>query len=230
MPDESVRKQESKICQECDKEFFRKEGDSRWRLRLYCCKGCQTRAARGRFVATASGRVRLTEYQMKYLYSEKGRAKRVEYLASEAGKAMQAKSEARYRASEKGKAKKADYLARYWASDKGRAKHAAHQAKYQASGKGKLCFQQWQGDPNGFIEYHKNRYRMLYVEKLPCVRCGETNVLKLQTDHVLARGLGGTHERTNLQVLCKVCHRLKTTSDLREIRSAHNYVSLEITQ
>jgi len=38
-----------------------------------------------------------------------------------------------------------------------------------------------------------------------------------QIDHILAIGLGGTHHRKNLQVLCFECHKAKTKVDRREM-------------
>lgn len=36
-----------------------------------------------------------------------------------------------------------------------------------------------------------------------------------ETDHVLPRKFGGTHERRNLQGLCKSCHSMKTSREKR---------------
>jgi 5-methylcytosine-specific restriction endonuclease McrA len=65
--------------------------------------------------------------------------------------------------------------------------------------------------------YLRNRYKLLYVRKLPCAKCGSRD--HLAVDHILARGLGGTHDMENLQVLCRKCHRTKTNEDMKRIRA-----------
>lgn len=46
-----------------------------------------------------------------------------------------------------------------------------------------------------------------------CVRCGATEALTL--DHIIPRVYGGTNERSNFQLLCLPCHRLKSRGEVR---------------
>lgn len=46
-----------------------------------------------------------------------------------------------------------------------------------------------------------------------CLACGATKML--QVDHIEAAYKGGEHEPHNLQLLCKICNRLKNTSTMR---------------
>jgi 5-methylcytosine-specific restriction endonuclease McrA len=48
-----------------------------------------------------------------------------------------------------------------------------------------------------------------------CVMCSATD--QLDADHIVAVALGGTDELSNLQTLCKRCHRKKTNEDLQQI-------------
>ena len=43
-----------------------------------------------------------------------------------------------------------------------------------------------------------------------------------QVDHIVALGLGGTHDLVNLQALCGDCHRAKSVSDLRKVRGVNS--------
>lgn len=48
-------------------------------------------------------------------------------------------------------------------------------------------------------------------------------VLKIsegEYDHILPDALGGEPTQANCQLICKVCHRAKTTNDVRRIRKA----------
>lgn len=120
---------------------------------------------------------------------------RAEYRVSSEG----IEAQRRYNRSERGWATRQ----RYASSEKGRAaikrKVARRLASYSSL-------------------YYKNRYQMIYVESLSCAQCGELDTLKLDVDHVVPRALGGSDERSNLQVLCgEPCHRKKTELDLERI-------------
>lgn len=54
-----------------------------------------------------------------------------------------------------------------------------------------------------------------------CDGCGaRLKVGEAEYDHVLPAALGGNASAENCQVLCKVCHRGKTTTDVQRIRKA----------
>lgn len=54
-----------------------------------------------------------------------------------------------------------------------------------------------------------------------CEECGaKLKVGEAEVDHVLPDALGGEPILTNAKVLCKVCHRGKTTEDIGRIRKA----------
>ena len=61
------------------------------------------------------------------------------------------------------------------------------------------------------------RRRQAHRAALPqvCVQCGATDALTL--DHILARALGGTNERSNLQLLCHRCNRAKGRLECAEV-------------
>lgn len=44
-----------------------------------------------------------------------------------------------------------------------------------------------------------------------CQHCGSTH--RLQVDHVIPISQGGTHQQSNLQVLCEKCHDRKTATE-----------------
>ena len=50
-----------------------------------------------------------------------------------------------------------------------------------------------------------------------CVQCGATK--RLEVDHIKPKMKKGKHLRSNLQILCADCHRLKTFADLAETES-----------
>lgn len=49
-----------------------------------------------------------------------------------------------------------------------------------------------------------------------CFECGTRK--DLQTDHIMALGLGGKNRMENIQVLCRKHHEIKTVKDLKEYR------------
>jgi len=51
-------------------------------------------------------------------------------------------------------------------------------------------------------------------------RCKVGGAAGLEWDHVIPLELGGEDEISNLQPLCRGCHRAKTASDVRAIRKA----------
>ena len=61
----------------------------------------------------------------------------------------------------------------------------------------------------------KSRKRKRIRAALPqvCVHCGATEGLTL--DHVVPRVYGGTNERSNFQILCLPCNRLKAKDEVQ---------------
>lgn len=54
-----------------------------------------------------------------------------------------------------------------------------------------------------------------------CEKCqAKLKVGEPEYDHILPAELGGEADLANCQVLCKACHREKTTKDVRGIRKA----------
>lgn len=144
------------------------------------------------------------EYNRRYQLSEKGKAAQRRYQQSARGKITHAAARSRYEQGSKGKTARIRYLT----SKKGRLYLARR-------------FARWHGG-SGFIEYLNNAYQMIHVEVLPCIQCGETDKDALTVDHIVPRGLGGTHKRENLQVLCRPCHKVKTVVDIRHIYASRS--------
>ncbi len=46
--------------------------------------------------------------------------------------------------------------------------------------------------------------------------------IKFETDHITSSAGGGTIEKSNLQVLCKVCHLIKTSNEHEMLLKAHS--------
>jgi 5-methylcytosine-specific restriction endonuclease McrA len=104
----------------------------------------------------------------------------------------------------------------YTSTERARKLHGEAHRRYLQTEKGRLYIK-------GCLERHKNTWKhkaafLIYVLKEPCVVCGETDVSKLECDHLIPRALGGTDAWTNLQVMSKDCHVEKTKEDLRLIR------------
>jgi len=87
-------------------------------------------------------------------------------------------------------------------------------SKLISAEKRKLAHWAWLGR-KGWV-YARNRYYLLHIANLSCSWCGSRE--KRVCDHKLPRALGGSHDLKNLQVLCAVCHRIKTRWDMRFIR------------
>lgn len=66
------------------------------------------------------------------------------------------------------------------------------------------------------------RLTILLDQNGRCAKCLEKRALAdLDLDHVIPIELGGAHERSNWQLICRdVCHREKTAVDIRNIRKA----------
>lgn len=171
--------------------------NERVRLRRYY-QSAKGQESKRRYDQSEKGRICLRRKNR----SAKGKARNRRWLQSKKGKATRARIKRRYNASRRGR----ETRQRYDASRSGRLSRKHGRAR-------------WLGE-NG-DEYYANRYQMLYVERLPCAKCGGTDILRLCVDHIVPRGLGGSHVRSNLQVLCrKPCHAIKTKVDIQAIWAA----------
>ena len=108
-------------------------------------------------------------------------------------------------------AKKIAANKRYALTDKGRATHMHNHKQYLETPKGK----EW-------IERHKDTWRgkaayLIHILHEPCAVCGEADVELLQCDHIRPRGMNGSDDWYNLQVLCLKHHAEKTAIDIKRI-------------
>jgi len=57
-------------------------------------------------------------------------------------------------------------------------------------------------------EYRRNR-KIIRQQQKYCVWCGTagTSQNKLQVDHIVPVSKGGSHDLTNLRILCQMCHK-----------------------
>jgi hypothetical protein len=60
---------------------------------------------------------------------------------------------------------------------------------------------------------------ILEVQSHRCFAC-ETALERVELDHIIPLGLGGSNSPDNWAALCVLCHRRKTRSDLRQIAKA----------
>jgi hypothetical protein len=69
--------------------------------------------------------------------------------------------------------------------------------------------------------FGKNRLITLgYINKC---KCG--NIIELEVDHIIPRFKGGTDELSNLQVLCKICHNIKSKKEWDEARKKKKVIT-----
>jgi len=68
-------------------------------------------------------------------------------------------------------------------------------------------------------ERKRHTRRLMWAQNRLCASCGQLH-LKMELDHIIALGLGGTDEASNLQLLCRECHRDKTRNDRRAMSDA----------
>ena len=105
------------------------------------------------------------------------------------------------------KVKFQSYFQRWVRTERGAALHNISIAK-------------WKGSDSAL--FFQNRYRLIIVERRPCAACDAPYQTKqgFAVDHIVARRLGGTHEMSNLQILCRPCHIHKTILDNQLIRAS----------
>lgn len=66
-------------------------------------------------------------------------------------------------------------------------------------------------------QYAKNRQHRFERARGRCEACGiYLEVGEWQCDHLIPLRLGGTHDITNLRILCVPCHKKKTAEDRRK--------------
>jgi len=64
----------------------------------------------------------------------------------------------------------------------------------------------------------KQQKAFLYVlQDGKCAHCGHA-LLDFEADHIVEYSLGGKTETSNLELLCKACHKHKTRSFLARVR------------
>ena len=137
--------------------------------------------------AVARRRVVLARYDA----SPKGKATAARYATSIKAKA----TKGAYNASQAGK----DSHARYWASPKGKAMLARRCARRRIRST----------NPGVYAA----RVQRIHELQESCNHCGITAE---QIDHVIPLALGGTDDYSNLQPLCKLCHKAKTAGDMSQ--------------
>jgi transposase len=81
-------------------------------------------------------------------------------------------------------------------------------------------------------DWHDISQHMIFVENVPCSKCGETDKTVLQCDHIIPRALWillkgskeGMHDRSNLDIKCIKCHAAKTREDIQRIICVRDHV------
>ena len=69
-----------------------------------------------------------------------------------------------------------------------------------------------------------------YRQKYRCRMCFGLLPPSFQVDHIIPVALGGHNGNQNLQALCPTCHKLKTQSDMVEIREKRKEVASSVAK
>lgn len=71
-------------------------------------------------------------------------------------------------------------------------------------------------------EFTRKTRAQAFERAAGCCECcsGKLKVGEAEYDHILPNELEGDNSLDNCQVLCRVCHRAKTTKDIQGIRKA----------
>lgn len=71
------------------------------------------------------------------------------------------------------------------------------------------------GQGRGGRPWRRKREHVLQRDGFTCRVCLASGVVTLadEVDHIIPRSQGGTDETTNLQAICKTCHRAKTAGE-----------------
>ena len=85
-----------------------------------------------------------------------------------------------------------------------------HQPKAWSSSEGKTSTERGYG-----AKWRKVRKQALSRDNHLCRTCFESGILTPATevDHIINKASGGTDELSNLQSICKECHKLKTVEE-----------------
>jgi ATP adenylyltransferase len=72
------------------------------------------------------------------------------------------------------------------------------------------------------------KFEVLKAAQFHCELCGiSADIRALEVDHIVPRNLGGTDDRSNLQVLCYSCNSMKRdrdATDFRKVRQSYEYL------
>jgi 5-methylcytosine-specific restriction endonuclease McrA len=231
----------NRICPICNIQFeatSHKGGSPQ----VYCSPKCRSVAKDRRCYQTEEGRQRRIASVRRYQRTEKGRQNysecRQRYLQSEKGKQKIARHNKRYSQTENGKRVNREKVHHYLNTARGKERH--HQ--WLHSDNGKKSRNRYLKSERGKTMLRKRAERLgwsnldwkdienywIYVEGRGCSTCGEGNQPLLQCDHIIPRALWmilhegnmqGCHADSNLQIICKSCHKSKTIEDMKLIRA-----------
>lgn len=95
----------------------------------------------------------------------------------------------------------------------------------------------WSASPRGTAEArgYGNEWRKLRAQVLAdeplcrTHRLAGRSVVAVTVDHIRPKHLGGTDERSNLQPLCKPCHKAKTAAESAAQRRLNSHQGLAFT-
>ena len=74
----------------------------------------------------------------------------------------------------------------------------------------------WEKVEPNILDWNKVRKRILKRDNHTCAFCNKSK--ELHVDHIIPIAIGGElFKMSNLQVLCKDCHKIKTKSDIKKI-------------
>ena len=69
------------------------------------------------------------------------------------------------------------------------------------------------GNGRGGRPWRRLRDQVLARDHYTCQRCGRISDTDMECDHIVPTSKGGTDEPSNLQALCRDCHKAKTTRE-----------------
>ena len=70
------------------------------------------------------------------------------------------------------------------------------------------------GNARGGRPWRRNRDAALLRDRYTCQHCHQVFAPSmLEADHIINRAQGGSDELSNLQTLCKPCHKIKTQTE-----------------
>jgi len=159
-----------------------------------------------RYRQSAKGKAAAKRYQQ----SEKGKLASAKYAQSEKGRASLAK----YQQSEKGK----ETISIYYQSERGKLAFAKASAKSRQGEKYKVTQAKHKARRKAMpILDYPDFILWMYKVKPRCIKCNCAYGDSFEADHIIPIAEGGTNKWTNLQPLCRECHRLKSNEDISRI-------------